>query len=226
VTRPTASRRLWTLATAALGTALLGRSLSSKAGSREFYVLTLGTAGTWLAGGCAMGPVPLASERARRNAPWELLVAPVAVGSGMFGLFYLAALAAGRIPQMDKALTSVLRYADEGSTPLVVSTTLANAVAEEVFFRGTVYGATDPARAVAVSAAGYVLSTTATRNPALVVASAAMGTVFALQRRRTGGVLASTITHVTWAALMLHFLPPLFHSGQTSGNVEAAPSAE
>ncbi len=159
-----------------------------------------------------MGAVPLASEQARRNATWELLLGPVAVGSGMFGLFYLAALAAGRIPQMDKALTSVLRYADEGSAPLVLSTTLANAVAEEVFFRGTVYASADPDRAVAVSTAGYVLSTTATRNPALVVASAVMGTVFALQRRRTGGVLAPIVTHITWAALMLRFLPPLFHA--------------
>jgi membrane protease YdiL (CAAX protease family) len=207
-----ASRRLWTIATAGLGTALLGKSLSSRADSGEFYTLTFGTAGTWLAGGFAIGPVPLACEQARRNATRELLLGPVAVGSGMFGLFYLAALAAGRIPQMDKALTSVLRYAHEGSAPLVLSTTLANAVAEEVFFRGTVYAAAGTHRPVAASTAGYVLSTTATRNPALVVASAVMGTVFALQRRRTGGVLAPTITHITWAALMLHFVPPLFHA--------------
>jgi membrane protease YdiL (CAAX protease family) len=205
-------RNGWTLATAALGTALLGRSLSSKAGSREFYGLALGTAGTWVAGGLATGPVPLASEHARRNAATELVVKPVAVGAGMFGLFYLAARVAGRIPAMDKALTSVLRYADEGSTPLVLSTTFATAVAEEVFFRGTVYAAADPQRAVAVSTAAYVLSTTVTRNPALVVASGVMGTVFALQRRRTGGVAAPTITHVTWAALMLQFLPPLFRA--------------
>ncbi len=206
-----ASRHLWTFATVALGTALLGRSMSSRAGSREFYALTFGVAGTWLAGGLATGPVPLASEQSRRNAARELLVVPVAVGSGMFALFYLAALAASRVPELDKALTSVLKYADEGSTPLVLSTTLANAVAEEVFFRGTLYTAADPHRAVAVSTSGYVLSTTATRNPALVLASAVMGTVFALQRRNTGGVLAPTVTHLTWAALMLRFLPPLFH---------------
>jgi membrane protease YdiL (CAAX protease family) len=206
-----ASRHLWTFATVALGTALLGRSMSSRAGSREFYALTFGVAGTWLAGGVATGPVPLASEQSRRNAARELLVVPVAVGSGMFALFYLAALAASRVPELDKALTSVLKYADEGSTRLVLSTTLANAVAEEVFFRGALYTAADPRRAVAVSTAGYVLSTTATRNPALILASGVMGTVFAVQRRNTGGVLAPTVTHLTWAALMLRFLPPLFH---------------
>jgi membrane protease YdiL (CAAX protease family) len=214
VKRPIASRHLSHLATLALGTALLRKSLSSRAGSREFYTSTFGVAGTWLAGGLATGPVPLASEQTRRHAARELLVVPVAVGSGMFALFYLAALAASRIPQLDKALTSVLMYADEGSTPLVLSTTLANAVAEEVFFRGALYPATetatDPHRGVAVTTAAYVLSTTATRNPALVVASAVMGTVFAVQRRTTGGVLAPVVTHVTWSALMLRFLPPLF----------------
>jgi membrane protease YdiL (CAAX protease family) len=213
VKRPNASRSIATgatVATAALGTALLGRSLSSKAGSGRFYALTFGVAGTWLAGALAAGRVPLANEHTRRHASRDLLLVPVAVGSGMFGAFYLAALAASRVPQLDKALTSVLKYADEGSTPLVLSTTLANAIAEEVFFRGTLYTAAEPRRAVAASTAGYVLSTTATRNPALVVASAVMGTVFALQRRKTGGVLAPTVTHVTWAALMLRFLPPLF----------------
>jgi membrane protease YdiL (CAAX protease family) len=201
-----------TLVTFAVGTALLGRSLSRKAGSREFYSSTFGVAGSWIAGGLASGPVPLASEQTRRNATRELLVVPVAVGSGMFALFYLAALAAGRVRQLDKALTSVLRYADEGYTPLVLSTTLANAVAEEAFFRGTLYAAADAEHAIALSTAGYVLSTTATRNPALVLASAVMGTVFALQRRRTGGIIASTVTHMTWSALMLRFLPPLFRA--------------
>lgn len=209
------SHHLPALATLAFGTALLGKSLSSKADSREFYTLTFGVAGTWLAGSLATGPIPLASEHARRHATRDLLVMPVAVGSGVFGVFYLVALAAGRIPLLDRALTSVLRYADEGSTPLVLSTTLANAVAEEAFFRGALYTATESRRAIATSTGGYVLSTTATRNPALVLASAVMGTVFALQRRATGGIIAPTVTHVTWSALMLRFLPPLFRARRT-----------
>ncbi|MGH3575523.1 MAG: hypothetical protein ACRDUW_27510, partial [Pseudonocardiaceae bacterium] len=56
---------------------------------------------------------------------------------------------------------------------------------------------------------------TATRNPALVLASAAMGTLFGLQRRATGGVQAPILTHLTWSWLMVHFLPPLF--GASSG---------
>ena len=208
---PTAGSQVWTLATGAVGTALLGRSLSSRAGSREFYVLTCGVAGSWLGGGLVAGPVPLAGEQTRGNSIRDLLVVPVAVGSGMFGLFYLVALVARRVPGLDKALTRVLSYADGGFSPLVFSTTLATAIGEEVFFRGTVYAAAEPHGAVVASTLGYVLSTAAaTRNPALVLASAVMGTVFAVQRRNTGGVLAPSVTHLTWAALMLRFLPPLF----------------
>ena len=42
------------------------------------------------------------------------------------------------------------------------------------------------------------------------VASLAMGSLFGMQRRITGGIQAPVLTHVTWSALMLRFLPPLF----------------
>ena len=34
-----------------------------------------------------------------------------------------------------------------------------------------------------------------------------MGTVFALERRSTHGILAPTLTHLTWTTLMLLALP-------------------
>ena len=39
-------------------------------------------------------------------------------------------------PPLNRAVGSVLHYADDGSTPLVLATASANAVAEELFFRG------------------------------------------------------------------------------------------
>lgn len=94
-------------------------------------------------------------------------------------------------------------------------TTLVNGVAEEVFFRGALYGALRDHRPVAASTAVYVLATTTTRNPALVLAASAMGTLFALQRRASGGLQAPVITHVTWSTLMLRYLPPLFRRRTT-----------
>jgi membrane protease YdiL (CAAX protease family) len=134
-----------------------------------------------------------------------------------FGAFYAAALVVRRIPLLDEAMTSVLSYATRGTGPLVLTTALANAVAEEVFFRGALYAALAERRAVPVSTAVYVTATAATRNPALVLASAAMGTLFAAQRRASGGVQAPILTHLTWSALMLRYLPPLFREPRPAG---------
>jgi uncharacterized protein len=117
---------------------------------------------------------------------------------------------ARRVPVLDRAIQKVLRSADEGSAPLVLTTTLANGLAEEVFFRGALYAAVGSERPVLTSTAVYGLATTATRNPALVLASLAMGLLFGLQRRASGGIQAPVLTHLTWSALMLRFLPPLF----------------
>jgi membrane protease YdiL (CAAX protease family) len=192
------------------GAGLLGASLSTKPGSPPFYGLTLAVAGTWLAGGLVSGPLHLGwmltpGHQLRRPA-----VTPVVIGVGAFGVFYGAALVARRVPVLDRAITKVLRYAHQGSTPLVVATTLANGVAEEVFFRGALYAAIGVDHPVLTSTAVYGLATTATRNPALVLASLAMGAILGTQRRITGGIQAPVITHVTWSALMLRFLPPLF----------------
>ena len=138
------------------------------------------------------------------------VLTPVVSGVGAFGAFYAGALVARRIPVLERAIGSVLRYADQGSAPLVLTTTLANGLAEEVFFRGSVYAAAGAARPVLASTAVYGLATTATRNPALVLASVPMGLLFAQQRRITGGIQAPTLTHVVWSTLMLRFLPPLF----------------
>jgi hypothetical protein len=135
---------------------------------------------------------------------------PVLTGIGAFGAFYGAALVARRIPVLDAAITRVMRYAHQGSTPLVATTALANGVAEEIFFRGALYAAIGAERPVLVSTAVYGLATAATRNPALLLASLVMGALFGTQRRITGGIQAPVITHVTWSALMLRFLPPLF----------------
>jgi membrane protease YdiL (CAAX protease family) len=192
------------------GAGLLGYSLSTRPGSRAFYATTLGVAATWAAGGVAAGPLHLGWMSTREQRLHRPVVTPVVVGAGAFGAFYGLALAARRIPLLDRSIASVLSYADRGSSPLVLTTTLANAVGEEIFFRGALYAAVGRRRPVVASTAAYLLATTATRNPALVLASGVMGGLFAMQRRATGGIEAPMLTHVTWSALMLRFLPPLF----------------
>ena len=193
------------------GAGLLGLSLQTEPDSPEFYGLTLGVAGTWLAGGLLSGPLHLGWIR-RGDALARPVVVPVLTGVAAFGAFYGAALVARRMPVLDRALRSVLKYAKEGSDPLVLLTTLANGAAEEVFFRGALYAAVGAGQPVTRSTAVYALATVPTRNPALVLASIPMGALFALQRRASGGIQAPLITHLTWSALMLRYLPPLFRT--------------
>ncbi|WP_214404622.1 CPBP family intramembrane glutamic endopeptidase [Pseudonocardia lacus] len=203
-------RRKVVAATALTGAGLLGAGLSTRPDSPQFYGLTGATAATWVVGGLASGKLHL-GHQARRDATLARpVVVPVLVGAGAFAAFYAAALVARRIPVLDRAIGSVLQYAFQGSDRLVLLTTLANGAAEEVFFRGALYAAVGRRNPVAVSTGVYVLATTATRNPALVLASAAMGALFGLQRWASGGIQAPILTHLTWSVLMLRFLPPLF----------------
>lgn len=203
-------RRRWTVAgTSVLGAGLLGVSLSTEPGSKKFYASTGAVAGLWTLGGLFSGPLHLGWIRGRDEQLRRPVLTPLATGVGAFGLFYAAALVARRIPVLDDAISRVLVFADEGDDRLVLLTTLANGLGEEVFFRGALYAAL-PTHAVAASSAIYALSTTTTRNPALVLAAGVMGTLFGLQRRASGGLQAPTITHLTWSTLMVRFLPPLF----------------
>ncbi|HZZ49088.1 MAG TPA: CPBP family intramembrane glutamic endopeptidase, partial [Pseudonocardia sp.] len=192
----------------ALAATLLGRSLTAEPGSRQFYAGTLSVAALYAGGGFASGKV-------RRGKPADartLVVEPVVAGLATFGIFYAGARVCRRIPILRRAIASVLSHADEGFTPAVVLTTVATGAAEEVFFRGAVYDAIGEHHPVAASTAAWAVATAASRNPALVFASVLMGSLFGVQRRRTGGVAAPTVTHLTWSVLMLRYLPPLFET--------------
>ncbi len=206
-------RRQVVAGTSLAGAGLLGVSLSTRPGSWQFYASSVGVAASWAAGSAASGPLHLGRARGLDDDLHRPVVLPVLTGAAAFGAFYAAALVARRVPVLDEALTRVLAYAHQGDGRLVLATTLANGAAEELFFRGALYAAIGERHPVAVSTATYAVATLPTRNPALVLAATAMGTLFGLQRRASGGVQASLLTHVTWSALMLRYLPPLFPRG-------------
>lgn len=204
-----ARRRRTVLGVSTLGAGLLGLSLSRRPGSREFYGFSLGLATTWVAGGLVSGPLHLGWIQSRDEMLRRPVVVPVLTGVGGFAFFYGAALVVRKSPSLDGAISRVLTFVAEGTTLPVVLTVCANAVGEEVFFRGALYAAVG-ARPVLKSTAVYTLATAPTRNAALVLAAAIMGTLFGLQRRASGGIQASALTHVTWSLLMVRYLPPLF----------------
>ena len=203
-------RAAW-LGAAGLGAAgLLRSSFAARAGSARFYLLTASLAGTWAGGALGAGPVPWLGD-ARRDRPASaaqtLVVAPAAAGAATFAAFYGAARAARRWPALRRAIASVLRYADAGSTPLVVLIAAGSGVAEELFFRGALWSGPRPLRTTTLA---YAASTAAAGNPVLVLAGLITSAVFGWQRRASGGVLAPAVAHVTWSVLMLRYLPPLF----------------
>ncbi|KAA1422574.1 CPBP family intramembrane metalloprotease [Mumia zhuanghuii] len=193
---------------------MLGVSLSTEPGSRQFYGLTLATAATWSLGSLASGPLHQGWIEMQDGVRRRPVMVPVVTGVGAFGCFVAGALVARRVPVLDDAVRRVLRFAEEGSTPLVVLTTVANGAAEELFFRGALYDAVGERHPVLVSTLAYTATTAASRNPSLTLAGAVMGTLFGLQRRATGGIQAPLLTHLTWSALMLRYLPRLFRDRQ------------
>jgi membrane protease YdiL (CAAX protease family) len=219
-----ARRRAAVTATGICGAGLLRVSLSTKAGSPQFYLLTMGVAGTWAAGALGSGSLRLDRIQGRAKslrldriqgrakAQRHPVVIPVLTGAGAFGLFYCAARLARYIPPLDRAIGSVLRYMDEGSTRLVLLTACANGVAEELFFRGALWSVVGESYPVVKTTLAYTAATAATGNPALVIGGTATSVLFGLQRRASGGILAPTLTHLTWSLLMLCYLPPVFRT--------------
>jgi uncharacterized protein len=192
------------------GAGLLGRSLSRPPGTRAFYALTAGVAGAWTAGTVLSGVRPPLWGDTPKDARPRAVATAALVGVGAFGAFYGLAHVARRSPWLQGAIRDALIYERQGSTPLVVLLAAINAAAEELFFRGALWAVTAESRPIAETTLAYTAATAATGNPALVLAGGVMGLVFGYQRQATGGIVAPTVSHVTWAALMLRFLPPLF----------------
>jgi membrane protease YdiL (CAAX protease family) len=193
-----------------VGTAALGASLSSQPGSRRFYLSTLGVAGVWTTGALASGPLHRGWIQARGRRPSRPVWTPVATGVGAFGVFVAVASMATRIPRLHHAVADILSFAERGNNGWVLTTALANGASEELFFRGALYTALEGHRPALTSTLTYAAVTSSTRNPALVAAAGVMGSLFALQRRATGGLQAPLLTHLTWSTLMVRCFPPIY----------------
>lgn len=206
VDEPTVRRRFVVIAFGVIGVAGLAWGLRTDPGSGAFYLSTLSLGVVWFVGGLVSGPVPLGWEMhdGQRRRP---VVSAIIAGAALAAVFVVGALIVGQVPALSDRVERVLDYASEGSWPIVLLLTVANGIAEEVFFRGAVQPAL-PARArLPVSVLIYAAMTMATGNLMLGFAAVLLGVVVSLQRRATGGVLAPVLTHVTWSVSMFVALP-------------------
>jgi uncharacterized protein len=204
-------RRIVVAITLAVGATLLGLSFSTRQGNPAFYPLTFGLAATWAVGSFASGPLHLGHILSRGTLR-RPIVAPIAVGLALAGVFVLGAVVMRTIPPLASLAEDVLGYARAGNLWIIFVITLVNGITEELFFRGALFAAIGVRHPVLISTVIYSTATIAGGNPVLVFAAAVLGTVVALQRRAGGGVLAPILTHITWSLTMLFALPPIFAS--------------
>lgn len=202
-------RRVVVAITLVIGAAVLGFSLRRHPGESSFYWWTLLLAAVWIAGGFLSGPLHLGGIcwRGRNQRP---VITGTTVGLLLGGAFLVGGLIARKIPPVAELITRVLLFAHHGYLPFIVAITLINGIAEEIFFRGALYTALGRHRPVLISTLLYICATLASGNPMLGFAAVILGTVCALERRASGGVLAPILTHFVWGLIMVLALPPLF----------------
>jgi uncharacterized protein len=205
-------RRIVVAITLAVGATLLGLSFSVRQGDPAFYPLTFGLAATWTFGSLLSGPLHL-GYILRGGTLRRPIITPVVVGLLLAALFVLGALIVRTIPTLARLTEDVLGYARLGNLWIIFMITLVNGVAEELFFRGALFAAIGEWHPVLISTVLYASATIAGGNPVLVFAALVLGTVVALQRRASGGLLAPILTHITWSLSMLLVLPPIFAGG-------------
>jgi CAAX protease family protein len=204
-----ARRRIVVGITLAVGATLLGLSFSVRQGDPAFYPLTFGLAATWTLGSLLSGPLHL-GHILRGGTVRRPIITPIVSGLLLAALFVLGAFVIRTVPALASLTEDVLGYARLGNLWIIVVITLVNGVAEELFFRGALFAAIGVWHPVLISTTLYALATVAGGNPVLVFAAVVVGTVVALERRASGGILAPILTHITWSLSMLFVLPPIF----------------
>lgn len=207
-------RRVMLLAaTLVVGAVLLGTSLRADPGGAAFFALSSALAACWCLGGLAAGPVPWAPRRPgaeTAGSRWRVhVLVPLLAGVGAVAVFAAGGLLVTTVPVLRDRVADVIAYAEVDVAPTVVLIAAVTGAAEEVFFRGALFGAVSDRRPVVVTTAVYTVVTMASGNVMLVLAAAVLGVVVGLLRQRTGGVTGPIVTHVTWSMGMLFLLPPI-----------------
>ena len=199
-------RRIVAVLTIVVGAALLGWTLRLPTDSPRFVPASFVLAAVWTAGALGSGPLHLGRNRTRFGGTTRPFVQPVLLGALLLLVFLVGGVVISHVSWLRAPVDHLLAHAKAGPWPLVLTITVVNGIAEELFFRGALYAAT-PARPVVVTSIAYIAVTVLSGVPLLVVGAAALGVLTALERRVSGGVLSPIVTHLVWSVGMLVLLP-------------------
>ena len=185
-----------------VGAILLGITLNVDNGTWQFYAAGFALAATWVTAYAIAPTQPRVDRRRTLDACLGVLI-----GCAMFGVFVVGSWVMHSVHVFDHAVDELLATADSAEVGWVLALASVNAVAEELFFRGTLIDVARRRFAYAAGIGPYVCSSLPSGNIALVIAAAVMGTVFTALRMRTGALTASITTHLVWSALMILAFP-------------------
>ena len=220
--------RLLAGATLAFGTPLLRAALLAPRGQAPFRRRTAALAAVWGAGGAAGGQLTagLWAVRSRRELR-ERVLAPVATAAGAVAVFGVGAALVSRVPLLREEIDTVLAHATRGSTVQAAALALVTGAGEELFFRGTLHDVAERAglSPLAATTTVYSVTTCASGNPLLVLASCLLGILTGRERVRTGSLLAPTLVHLGWSLGMIAVLPRITARARAHhpSDVEEAP---
>ena len=187
----------------AVGAVLLATTIRTDRSTVQFMVAGLALAAVWFTGfAVARGRRPPAMTRPAAHA-----AVGFALGVALFTAFVAIAWIARRLNILDEPIDDILEQADAYARVWVLALTAVNAVAEELFFRGTVMDAFTNRYAVIAATAVYAVVTSAGGNVAFVLAAVVMGAVFAVERRWTRSLVTPIVTHLTWSVLVITAFP-------------------
>ena len=181
------------------GASLLGISLSTKAGSPEFYILTMGLAGTGPPARSARRPLAEHDPGpGRRPAPAPVVMPVLTVRQHRALLRRRPARR--HIPPLNRAIGSVLtRMQTMAHRPSCCSPVRQRGGRELFFARRTLVLVQD-SHPLAKTTLAYAATTAATATPRSCSPGPGPGVLFGFQRRTSGGILAPALSHLHMVA--------------------------
>ncbi|GGG71825.1 type II CAAX prenyl endopeptidase Rce1 family protein [Corynebacterium pelargi] len=182
----------------------LGVALHSDFDSLRFNVSALCMAGVWLLG-FAVKPARISrsdfSARALRPA--------VLAACALVCITLVGALIVPSLPWLEARVLGLLSQLRGPSVWTLALIAAVGGIAEELYFRGTLFDALPRSVAALGTTVAYIAVVCASGMILLMLAAAALGALAAFLRARFDNVVACAMFHVAWSVPVLLIVPHL-----------------